>query len=92
MTSSAEAQPTPAIKYLISHLPAIFVIETYRPIRSPRSTVVWKNSFQKIMDFWVELTNSERIKRKKLAFTISTSNLESSLAGKNVASISILQN
>ncbi len=44
--SSAVAQPTPAIKYLISHLPAIFVMAMCKPIRSPKSTVVFRNSFK----------------------------------------------
>ncbi len=44
MISSADAHPTPATKYLISHLPAILVIAMYKPTKSPKSTVIFKNS------------------------------------------------
>ena len=85
------AQPTPAIKYFISHFPAIFVIAKWSPTISNMSTDVFKNSwkikknFSKIISYliWIFI---------KVKITIPRSNFESSNAGKNVASRSILQN
>jgi hypothetical protein len=46
MINSADAHPTPATRYFISHLPAILVIAIYNPIKSPKSTVIFKNSYR----------------------------------------------